>query len=557
MASLNSQSGRSARDYTYMLLSIPVARLVHGLSGMLVDRLVAKLTNELTISRDIEKRSSIVIPLLISAKEDSVYGASVATSIPKQYKAILHHMFVKNIDTKQIKRAYLSCHKNVLGLGDTKKLSTVGGESEKYDYAITYPRDILLGNNIRLLSRCAYDGFKRTTNGDISTSPFVAYDIEIYSYTLTSEQLHKKLDKWTDAYDVHMNQINRGNQFYLMYEKSHTHMQTDVMRGEQPRIPVTRYSFEIHRFDTKKTFDNVFFDEKELLLDRLNTFMHNKPLYDRMGQPHTFGMLFHGAPGCGKTSTIKAIANLTSRNVVNVSLSLIKTYKELRDVFFTSSYESINLEFDNKIIVLEDIDCMADVILARDAVDKNPRAMVDGNVSADMIANAITRANKDEKKESNAGITLSELLNLLDGVLEQPGRMIIITTNHVDRIDPALLRFGRVDLKIEFKLCSLSVVRDITRHFFDANGKDARPDGVALSDLDKVDLSDLDKVDLDDMGLDEMAPNDLAKYRGIAENRFSPSDVLETCFRSKSIDDAIRALIARSSPDPNKCDHIY
>jgi chaperone BCS1 len=183
--------------------------------------------------------------------------------------------------------------------------------------------------------------------------------------------------------------------------------------------------------------------------------------------------------------------------------------------------------------------------------------MVDGNVSADMIANAITRANKDEKKESNAGITLSELLNLLDGVLEQPGRMIIITTNHVDRIDPALLRFGRVDLKIEFKLCSLSVVRDITRHFFDANGKDARPDGVALSDLDKVDLSDLDKVDLDDMGLDEMAPNDLAKYRGIAENRFSPSDVLETCFRSKSIDDAIRALIARSSPDPNKCDHIY
>ena len=63
-------------------------------------------------------------------------------------------------------------------------------------------------------------------------------------------------------------------------------------------------------------------------------------------------------------------------------------------------------------------------------------------------------------------LKLSDLLEAFDGVLEMNGRMLIITTNHLEKLDPALVRPGRVDTSLEFKRCNKMAIVDFFKHFF-------------------------------------------------------------------------------------------
>merc|ERR1712154_482024 len=84
--------------------------------------------------------------------------------------------------------------------------------------------------------------------------------------------------------------------------------------------------------------------------------------------------------------------------------------------------------------------------------------------------------NKDEKKdeekvepkqtEKSSEIKLSDLLEAFDGVLEMGGRMMVMTTNHLEKLDPALIRPGRVNLSLEFKRCTKQAIGEFFETFF-------------------------------------------------------------------------------------------
>merc|ERR1712233_24975 len=82
--------------------------------------------------------------------------------------------------------------------------------------------------------------------------------------------------------------------------------------------------YQEFKFESGKSFSNVFYPEKDDVVKRLDFFSKNKEWYKKRGIPYTMGFLFYGAPGCGKTSTIKAIANHTQRHIVSVPLNKIK-----------------------------------------------------------------------------------------------------------------------------------------------------------------------------------------------------------------------------------------
>ena len=94
-----------------------------------------------------------------------------------------------------------------------------------------------------------------------------------------------------------------------------------------------------------QSFDNVFYPEKSDIVKRIDFFTNNKDWYKKRGIPYTMGFLFYGDPGCGKTSTIKAIANHTQRHIVSIPLNKIRTAKELLHGFYSSSmnYKEIPL----------------------------------------------------------------------------------------------------------------------------------------------------------------------------------------------------------------------
>ena len=206
---------------------------------------------------------------------------------------------------------------------------------------------------------------------------------------------------------------------------------TTFLRDEKTDPTEIRYRFDnanptlhftMNEFHTSKSFSNVYGSHVNELHERLQIFIDNPEWYVERGIPHTLGILLHGIPGAGKTSTIKAIANDTGRHIFNLCLRPYTTCKQLTNLFYNESVTVVGsdgtehiyrIPLNKRIYVIEDIDCLTDVVL--DRASAMPSAMPS---ATQKIA------------PHNESLTLSFLLNLLDGVLETPGRILVITSNY-------------------------------------------------------------------------------------------------------------------------------
>jgi hypothetical protein len=206
-------------------------------------------------------------------------------------------------------------------------------------------------------------------------------------------------------------------------------------------------------FDSTKGFDTMFFDGKADLLHRLDMFRDGS-VYKRLGIPHMLGLLFYGEPGTGKTSAIKAIANYMNMSLVLVPMNLIKTRKQLESVFY--SIEMEHIPHNKRIYVFEEIDCNGWGPLVQDRRFQKEEETESENQFERLITvledeKSTIRSAAAKKKQSDDALTLGAILEVLDGITETAGRIVIMTTNHREKLDPALIRPGRVDLEIEFK----------------------------------------------------------------------------------------------------------
>ena len=243
-------------------------------------------------------------------------------------------------------------------------------------------------------------------------------------------------------------------------------VQTKAKGSVQNPLPTTHLLYTKSKFTTNRTFDNVFFEERTLVKNRTKFFLEHREWYDKKGIPYTLGFMFHGPPGCGKTSSVKAIANEGRRHIVNVQLSEIKTKAQLQHLFFNDEihvYNGVNTEkytipVSERLYVIEDIDAMGDTVLRREW--KKPTPMPVQKKEEDAWLDR-------EKEQEKEVIDLSFLLNLLDGTLEANGRILIITTNFPERIDKALIRPGRIDMIIHFKKCSQAIVKEMVESFYE------------------------------------------------------------------------------------------
>lgn len=195
--------------------------------------------------------------------------------------------------------------------------------------------------------------------------------------------------------------------------------------------------------------------QKEDLLADFNQFLSNETMYDTLGVPWHRGYIFYGPPGTGKTSLARALASY---------LKLDTYYIPLRDLEEDSSL--INAIADvpaRSLLLLEDIDTIKSAT----------------------------------SEDTGKGISAGGLLNALDGVITPHGLLMVMTSNHIELIDPRLIRPGRVDRHEEFEEINRDQLIDIVKQFVGIDLTDTIKN-INLKHIYSADIIDIIKSNLND-----------------------------------------------------------
>ena len=224
---------------------------------------------------------------------------------------------------------------------------------------------------------------------------------------------------------------------------------TNVFRAIATRGEIMRWSRVVSR--PARDIRTVVIDRatKRRLLRDINEYLHprTRRWYANHGVPYRRGYLFSGAPGSGKTSLTAALAGVFGLDIYVLSL-LDPSLTESQLMRLFSEVPS------RCIVLLEDVD-VAGLGKRPTAPGSNqPKSPTGLAPEVDQALRSPLSAafGTKEKSASNGGVSLSALLNAIDGVSSSEGRVLIMTTNAPDSLDRALIRPGRVDMHVAFEL---------------------------------------------------------------------------------------------------------
>lgn len=415
-----------------------------------------------------------VIELVGSIVEDNY---SSRRMFSKRFVGLLHYIIKHQPKTlhrdtnRSIKSMIEICTQDMDQINDTQKDNLIIMQEDP----LVIKEDIV----------CTFSIDRDDTINEKTRIRYTTISAKVYSYNKSTKELKDFLDECVAAYDAHVGGMLNESLYYFVLENN----------GDTCH-------FKKIKFASNKTFSNVFFKEKQSLIERLDFFRDNANVYKKFGIPYTFGVLMHGDPGTGKTSTIKAIANYMKRHIIAIPLYKVKDISTLTNLFLNVDIDGVPVPFDKRIYVFEEIDCngISEITKKRNP-QKNKSDMEDfvelltddsgGTCDKTQILKAVSasllsKSQKDKpigpcKDPNTEQITLGSILELLDGIVETPGRIMVITTNHPEDLDSALIRPGRIDMNIHFTKTTRDDLAEMFKLWY----------SVELSDSEKEQLVEL------------------------------------------------------------------
>lgn len=392
---------------------------------------------------------------------------------PEPMTAICHYIGKKH---KNLNLKYFNIEKNGYYYYDDVPKSQ---KNDTLNYLVNQGKDILIEDDI-------YFDFEvddvtcKTKDKEI---PISKIHLIIKSDKKNTDELNLFIEKTQKLFSQYQNDKNKNKIFHFIYQKREN---SGKMVFSKNILSVTDNA----KFKNYETFDNIFSENKEKIIKDINR-LKDISYYERTGCKRKKGYLFYGPPGCGKTSSVIAMANYDNRHIIEVSMSRLKTNQELEELFSLTEIQGVKITKDNVILLFDEIDTGLDCLQKRKTeavapkkVEKSKKTNADvdssdsesdsdsesedekSNVSntisyhsqdADtqlqresMLLRMLSTQNKDDEfssfsKTESDKINLGSILSRFDGVGSYNGLIIVATTNCRDRLSPALYRHGRLN----------------------------------------------------------------------------------------------------------------
>lgn len=213
-----------------------------------------------------------------------------------------------------------------------------------------------------------------------------------------------------------------------------------------------------------RALDTIFLSDgqKERILADIDWFIESKDWYNERGIAYRRGYLFSGPPGTGKTSLLLSLCGHYKRPLCIANINTFSGDAELQSAIVSLP--------KNAMVVFEDIDRIE---AAGDTENEEEKEKEEDRLT--------------ERRNNKKKVSASAVLNALDGVLTPEGRIFILTTNYPERLDPVLIRPGRVDVHEVIGPLGINEQLKMAAHFYkDPTGYVGTPKGITPSVLQRA-----------------------------------------------------------------------
>lgn len=252
--------------------------------------------------------------------------------------------------------------------------------------------------------------------------------------------------------------------FVKLFEKDMLYHRNSILKikADRPTIDVWKDGHEGDGYTywekvavlPKRRLNTIYIprEQKKLLIDTINTFFASRKYYEEHGVPWTLKILLHGEAGTGKSSIVKMIASEWNR-------SLYECTGGKNGAFIPDAISDNNKQIISPLFSISDIDKYPILI-------NEPDLKIEDGGS------------KEEQLRQKQ--VFNNMINALDGISTEGGRIIIMTTNHIERFSETFLRPGRIDLCMKIGY----VVPETFRAFVHDNYNVDLPENIKLKDND-------------------------------------------------------------------------